>query len=56
MVQQDSPFTAWKPEKVGAQGVAAAADDQWLRDAKRRHEDLRELAESERYTGMGEVG
>ena len=55
MVQQDSPFTARKPEKVGAKGVAAA-DHQWLTDAKHRYEELRELGKSEPYTGMGEVG
>ena len=48
MVQQDSPFTARKPEKVGAEGVAAAADHQWLTDPKHRYEELCELGKSGR--------
>ena len=56
MVQQDSPFTACKPERVEeADGISAAYERQ-LKDLKRSYEELYRLGTAEPYTRMGEVG
>ena len=56
MVQQNSPVAATTPERVGAEEVISTLDERQLREAKRRYDELRRLAQAEPYTGMGEVG